>query len=148
MAPPINPQIAILQCTAGYPPAWAELNLRVIETFREEFPDAVVGLSSHDSGIAMALVGYVLGARIIEKHFTLDRNMPGPDHRASLDPLELDAIGEIEEATKKPVSLDVIDRLTMTKSDRLYVYAVGAGGVRVAPVNALGSPIATATFTP
>jgi N-acetylneuraminate synthase/sialic acid synthase len=82
---PINPQIAIMQCTAGYPPAWTELNLRVIETFREEFQDAVVGFSSHDSGIAMAVVGYVLGARIIEKHFTLNRAMKGTDHAFSLE---------------------------------------------------------------
>jgi N-acetylneuraminate synthase/sialic acid synthase len=82
---PINGQIGILQCTAGYPPAWEELNLRVIETLREEFPDAVAGLSAHDSGIAMALVGYVLGARIIEKHFTLNRAMKGTDHAFSLE---------------------------------------------------------------
>ncbi len=81
----INDQIAILQCTAGYPPAWEELNLRVIETFREEFPDAVIGFSSHDSGIAMAMVGYTLGARIIEKHFTLNRAMKGTDHAFSLE---------------------------------------------------------------
>lgn len=81
----LNPRIALLQCTAGYPPAWEELNLRVIETFRAEFPEAVVGLSSHDSGIAMALVGYVLGARIIEKHFTLNRAMKGSDHAFSLE---------------------------------------------------------------
>jgi sialic acid synthase len=79
-------QIAILQCTAGYPPAWEELNLRVIETYRERFPDTVVGLSSHDSGIAMALAGYMLGARVIEKHFTLNRAMKGTDHAFSLEP--------------------------------------------------------------
>jgi N-acetylneuraminate synthase/sialic acid synthase len=82
---PLNDQIAVMQCTAGYPPAWEELNLRVIQTFREEFPDAVIGFSSHDSGIAMALVGYVLGARIIEKHFTLNRAMKGTDHAFSLE---------------------------------------------------------------
>lgn len=82
---PINDQIAILQCTAGYPPAWEELNLRAIETFREEFPAAVVGFSSHDSGIAMAVVSYTLGARIIEKHFTLNRAMKGTDHAFSLE---------------------------------------------------------------
>jgi sialic acid synthase len=82
---PLNSQIAIMQCTAGYPPAWNELNLRVIETFREEFHDAVVGFSSHDSGIAMAVVGYVLGARMIEKHFTLNRAMKGTDHAFSLE---------------------------------------------------------------
>lgn len=82
---PINPQLALLQCTAGYPPAWEELNLRVIETYRELFPDVVVGLSSHDSGIAMGPVAYVLGARIIEKHFTLNRAMKGTDHAFSLE---------------------------------------------------------------
>jgi N-acetylneuraminate synthase/sialic acid synthase len=82
----INPQVAVLQCTAGYPVAWNEIDLRVIETYRETFPDAVVGLSSHDSGIAMAVVAYVLGARIVEKHFTLNRAMKGTDHRFSLEP--------------------------------------------------------------
>jgi N-acetylneuraminate synthase/sialic acid synthase len=82
---PINPRIALLQCTAGYPPAWEELNLRAIETYRELFPDVVVGLSSHDSGIAMGPVAYVLGARIIEKHFTLNRAMKGTDHAFSLE---------------------------------------------------------------
>jgi sialic acid synthase len=83
---PINPQFCILQCTAGYPPEFDQLNLRVISTFREEFPDVVIGLSSHDSGIAMALVAYVLGARVVEKHFTLNRAMKGTDHAFSLEP--------------------------------------------------------------
>jgi len=87
---PINSQLSILQCTAGYPPKFEELNLRVIETFREAFPDIVVGLSSHDSGIAMALVGYVLGARIVEKHFTLNRALKGTDHAFSLEPQGLE----------------------------------------------------------
>jgi N-acetylneuraminate synthase/sialic acid synthase len=82
---PLNRQVCILQCTSGYPPAYTELNLRVIETFRNAFPDIVVGLSSHDSGIAMALVGYVLGARVVEKHFTLNRAMKGTDHAFSLE---------------------------------------------------------------
>ena len=83
---PINRQLVLLQCTAGYPPAWEELNLRVIETFRAAFPGVVIGWSSHDSGIAMALVGYTLGARVIEKHFTLNRSMRGTDHAFSLEP--------------------------------------------------------------
>ena len=84
---PINPQLCILQCTAGYPAAFEELNLRVITTFRERFPEAVVGLSSHDNGIAMALAAYVLGARVVEKHFTLNRAMKGTDHAFSLEPI-------------------------------------------------------------
>jgi N-acetylneuraminate synthase/sialic acid synthase len=81
-----NDQIAVLQCTAGYPAEWNELDLRVIETYRECFPGAVIGFSSHDNGIAMAVVAYVLGARIVEKHFTLNRAMRGSDHRFSLEP--------------------------------------------------------------
>jgi sialic acid synthase len=82
----INDQIAVLQCTAGYPAEWDQLDLRVISTYRDLFSDATVGLSSHDSGIAMAVAGYVLGARIVEKHFTLNRALKGTDHRFSLEP--------------------------------------------------------------
>ncbi len=82
-----NSNVAILQCTAGYPPAYEELNLRVIETLRKEFSNVTVGYSGHDSGIAMAVVAYVLGARVIEKHFTLNRTMKGTDHAFSLEPL-------------------------------------------------------------
>lgn len=85
----INPRFAVMQCTAGYPPEYSELNLRVITTFREQFPDTVIGFASHDSGIAMALVAYVLGARIVEKHFTLNRAMRGTDHAFSLEPVGL-----------------------------------------------------------
>jgi N-acetylneuraminate synthase/sialic acid synthase len=82
----INPQLALLQCTSSYPAAWEELDLGVISTFRELFADTVIGLSSHDNGIAMAVAAHVLGARIVEKHFTLDRTMKGTDHRFSLEP--------------------------------------------------------------
>jgi len=86
---PINPQLAILQCTAGYPAAFEELDLRVIGTYRDAFPKAVVGFSSHDNGIAMPVAAYVLGARIVEKHFTLNRAMKGTDHAFSLEPVGL-----------------------------------------------------------
>jgi sialic acid synthase len=82
----INPQLCILQCTASYPCEVDELNLQVIETYRERFGDLVVGLSDHQSGIAMALVGYMLGARVIEKHFTLNHAWKGSDHAFSLMP--------------------------------------------------------------
>jgi len=86
---PINPQMCLLQCTAGYPAAFEELNLRVITTFRERFPQLVVGLSSHDNGIAMALAAYMLGARVVEKHFTLNHTWKGTDHAFSLEPIGL-----------------------------------------------------------
>jgi N-acetylneuraminate synthase/sialic acid synthase len=84
---PLNSQLCLLQCTAGYPAAWDELNLRVISSYREEFADAVIGFSSHDNGIAMAVAAYVLGARVIEKHFTLNRAWKGTDHAFSLEPV-------------------------------------------------------------
>jgi sialic acid synthase len=86
---PINPRLAILQCTAGYPAAFGELDLGVITTYRREFPDAVIGFSSHDNGISMPVAAFTLGARIVEKHFTLNRAMKGTDHAFSLEPVGL-----------------------------------------------------------
>jgi sialic acid synthase len=86
---PINPQLGILQCTAGYPAAFEELDLRVVEQYRDRFPGAVIGYSGHDNGIAMPVAAYVLGARIVEKHFTLNRAMKGTDHAFSLEPVGL-----------------------------------------------------------
>jgi N-acetylneuraminate synthase/sialic acid synthase len=86
----INQQVALLQCTAGYPvESWDELNLQVISTYRQLFADAVVGYSGHDNGIAMPIAAYVLGGRIVEKHFTLNRASKGTDHRFSLEPVGL-----------------------------------------------------------
>jgi len=79
-------QYCIMQCTAGYPPSWDELNLRVISEFRNRYLSPVIGFSSHDSGIAMASAAYALGARVIEKHFTLNRTLKGTDHAFSLEP--------------------------------------------------------------
>ena len=84
---PINPQLSILQCTATYPSEPAEMNLRTITTFREAFPDVVIGLSDHYNGIVMAPIAYVLGARIVEKHFTLNHTWKGSDHAMSLEPI-------------------------------------------------------------
>jgi N-acetylneuraminate synthase/sialic acid synthase len=86
---PLNPEIGILQCTAGYPAKFEELDLRVIATYRERYPDTVVGLSAHDNGIAMATAAYVLGCRIVEKHFTWNRAAKGTDHPFSLEPVGL-----------------------------------------------------------
>src|SRR5437764_8368344 len=83
---PINDRLCILQCTAAYPAATEDLNLRVITTLRERYPEFVIGLSDHQSGISMALVAYMLGARVIEKHFTLNHALKGTDHAFSLMP--------------------------------------------------------------
>lgn len=84
---PINPHFCLLQCSANYPVVPEEMNLKVITTYRERFPDVVIGLSDHQNGIAMALVGYMLGARVIEKHFTINRSWKGTDQAFSLEPI-------------------------------------------------------------
>jgi N-acetylneuraminate synthase/sialic acid synthase len=84
---PINQQLVILQCTASYPAEPEDLNLRVITTYREKFPDVIIGLSDHENGIAMALAAYVLGSRMVEQHFTLNHTWKGTDHAFSLEPI-------------------------------------------------------------
>ena len=82
--------IAVLHCTAAYPVRdWMELNLRCVETLCETYPDLVVGYSGHDNGIAMPIAAAAIGARIVEKHFTLDRSSKGTDHSFSLEPVGL-----------------------------------------------------------
>ena len=83
---PINKQLSILQCTAAYPANSEDLNLQVITQLRERFADVVVGLSDHENGIAMAIAAYMLGARVVEKHFTLNHTAKGTDHAFSLEP--------------------------------------------------------------
>ena len=84
---PINRQLAILQCTSSYPAEHHDLNLNVIDTFRREFPETVIGLSDHENGIAMATAAYMLGARIVEQHFTVNHTWKGTDQVFSLEPI-------------------------------------------------------------
>jgi N-acetylneuraminate synthase/sialic acid synthase len=86
---PTNPRLCLLQCTASYPTEPEDMNLRVITTFRDLFPEVVIGLSDHQNGIAMADAAYILGARVIEKHFTLNRAWKGTDHAYSLETVGL-----------------------------------------------------------
>jgi sialic acid synthase len=81
-----NEQLAVLHCTAAYPAEVEDLNLSVITTLRERYPDLVIGLSDHHNGIAMAPVAFMLGARVFEKHFTLNHAWKGTDHAYSLMP--------------------------------------------------------------
>lgn len=83
---PINPQVAILQCTAAYPVEPENMHLSVISSFRQRYPSHVVGLSDHQNGISMSILAYALGARIFEKHFTLNRAWKGGDQAFSLEP--------------------------------------------------------------
>lgn len=83
-------RITLLHCTTDYPARPDEVNLFAMNTLRAAFPGlAGVGYSDHTDGIDAALAATALGATIIEKHFTLDKGMSGPDHRASLEPAEL-----------------------------------------------------------
>lgn len=79
-------QFALLQCTSAYPASFEELNISVVQAYRNAFPSTVIGFSSHDNGTAMPLIAYALGARVIEKHFTVDRTLKGTDQAFSLSP--------------------------------------------------------------
>lgn len=81
-----NDKLCLLHCVAGYPADYPQLNLSVIEALKQEFPEAVIGYSGHDNGILAAVVAYMLGATVVEKHFTLNRAWKGTDHKFSLEP--------------------------------------------------------------
>ena len=83
-----NDQVVLLHCVSDYPADPSDANLRAMHTMAEAF-NVPVGYSDHTLGLEVALAAVALGARVIEKHFTLDRTLPGPDHRASLKPDEL-----------------------------------------------------------
>lgn len=84
-------RITLLHCNTEYPTPMADVNLRAMETLRRNFGTRV-GYSDHTQGIEVAIAAAALGADVIEKHFTLDKTLPGPDHVASLDPAELAAM--------------------------------------------------------
>jgi sialic acid synthase len=144
---PINDQLCVLQCTAAYPAAAEDLNLRVITELRRRFPELVIGLSDHQNGIAMALVAYMLGARVIEKHFTLDHAGKGTDHAFSLMPDGLrrlvrdlhripDALGD---GVKRPLP---VEEKPLEKMGKKLVAArrLGDGHVLAAEDLAIKSP--------
>ena len=106
--------ITVLHCTTEYPTPMPEVNLRAMISIRDNF-GVKVGYSDHTLGIEVAIAAVAMGATVIEKHFTLDRNLPGPDHKASLEPEELKsmvaAIRNIEVALG-----DGIKRLTPSEA--------------------------------
>jgi sialic acid synthase SpsE len=83
-----SPELMLMHCVSSYPAPAGELNLRAMQTLKTEF-GVPVGFSDHSLGIEAAITAAMLGAAVIEKHFTLDRTMAGPDHAASLEPDEL-----------------------------------------------------------
>jgi N-acetylneuraminate synthase/N,N'-diacetyllegionaminate synthase len=96
-----DPPLALLHCTSAYPAASRDANLRAMDTLRDRF-EVPVGYSDHTLGIVVALAAAAVGAAVIEKHLTLDRSRPGPDHAASLEPAQMAelvaAVGEAYEA--------------------------------------------------
>lgn len=84
----LNGHVTLLHCTSQYPTPFAEVNLRGMDTLAQAF-GLTVGYSDHTEGILIPVAAVARGAKFIEKHFTLDRSLPGPDHKASLEPAEL-----------------------------------------------------------
>jgi N,N'-diacetyllegionaminate synthase len=116
-------RITVLHCTTEYPAPMADVNLRAMLAMRDAF-GVRTGYSDHTLGIEIALGAVALGATVVEKHFTLDRNLPGPDHAASLEPDDLKAmvagIRNIERAlgdgVKRPSAAEIANRAAARKS--------------------------------
>lgn len=115
--------ITLLHCTTDYPTAVEDVNLNAMLTLKKEF-NLPVGYSDHTRGIEVSVAAVGMGATIIEKHFTLDRNMSGPDHKASLEPDELkllvSSVRNVEKAKgsfeKKPTETELKNRSVARKS--------------------------------
>lgn len=116
----LQEKVTLLHCTTEYPTPFNEVNLKVMETLRQAFALSV-GYSDHTAGISIPIAAVALGAEVIEKHFTLDKSLPGPDHKASLEPRELKemvcSIRQVEQAL-------VISRKIPTASEIKNVTAV------------------------
>jgi N,N'-diacetyllegionaminate synthase len=116
-------RITVLHCTSAYPAPMSDINLHAMQSIRAKF-GVDVGYSDHTLGIEISLAAVALGAIVIEKHFTLDRALPGPDHKASLEPRELktmvDGIRNIElalgDGVKRPMPSELGNRDVSRKS--------------------------------
>lgn len=112
-----NADAILLHCAVNYPPAWADLNLRAIATMAAAF-GVPVGYSDHSPGHTAPVVAVTLGARMIEKHFTIDRTLPGPDHPFALEPRELaEMVRAIREAE---TSLGTGEKRRAAAEEELY----------------------------
>ena len=115
--------ITVLHCTTNYPARMYEVNLNAMTTIGKNF-GVKFGYSDHTVGIEVSIAAVALGATVIEKHFTLDRNLPGPDHKASLEPQELallvEGIRNIEVAMgdgiKRPTESELANKIVARKS--------------------------------
>ncbi len=131
----LRQRVTLLHCTTEYPAPYAEVNLRAMDTLATAF-ELPVGYSDHTRGIHIAVAAVARGARVIEKHFTLDRSLPGPDHKASLEPGELQqmvaAIRDVGlalgDGVKRPSPAEWMNRDVARKS-LVTVRAIAAGEV-------------------
>jgi N,N'-diacetyllegionaminate synthase len=128
-------QITVLHCTTEYPTPMDEVNLRAMNSIRNTLGVAV-GYSDHSVGTEVSVAAVALGASVIEKHFTIDRSLPGPDHRASLEPVELGAmvkaIRNIEVALGSDVKEPTISELRNLRVGRKSILAgrkIGIGEI-------------------
>lgn len=128
-------QIMLLHCNTEYPTPMKDVNLRAMQTMAEMFGLAV-GYSDHTQGIEVPVAAVALGARVIEKHFTLDRNMEGPDHKASLEPDELKAmvlaIRNIEQALgneEKKVSASEQKNINIARKSIVALHDIKKGEI-------------------
>jgi len=121
-----NNKIIVLHCTSNYPTGNNEVNLRAMQTMINKLK-VLVGYSDHTLGIQVATMAATLGACLIEKHFTLDRKMSGPDHKASLEPLELkamvEAIRQVPLILGSKVKSPIISELSAIKIGRKSIVA-------------------------
>lgn len=119
-----NPHVVILHTVSGYPTYPQDVNLRVLDTYRREFPDMYIGFSDHTLTPLACIVAAARGADVIERHFTLDKNAEGPDHRISATPEEMryivESIRQIEtmlgNGIKLPCGPEVLNRVNNRKS--------------------------------
>jgi len=110
----VTSKVTLLHCTTDYPTVPSDVNLQAMSTLREKF-DCQVGFSDHSVGIHLAVAAVAMGATVIEKHLTIDRNLPGPDHKASLEPNEfknlVDQVRDLENAfgdgIKRPTEVEL-----------------------------------------
>jgi N,N'-diacetyllegionaminate synthase len=121
-----DPPLALFHCVTSYPAAPADCNLRAMAAMRAAF-GVPVGWSDHTEGIQVSLAAVAAGAAVLEKHFTLDRTLPGPDHRASLEPSELSAmlrtIREVEAAMGDGAKRPAASELANTAAARRSLHA-------------------------
>lgn len=112
--------IIVLHCTTEYPTPMDEVNLKAMQTISERF-DVAIGYSDHTEGIEVSVAAVALGACVIEKHFTLDKSMDGPDHKASLEPHELTAMVKAIRNIEKAVSGDGIKQPTSSEKKNIAI---------------------------